>query len=86
MPALTMDDGFIFNNKKNLPPIVSTMQNSHQPLSSLLAFGTIPILCQHSFGLFLPHLTHSVRIDIVLSVSQTGIFQSHPPNPFADVI
>ena len=37
MPALTMDDGFIFNNKKNLPPIVSTMQNSHQPLSSSLA-------------------------------------------------
>ena len=92
MPALTMDDGFIFNNKKNLPPIVSTMQNSHQPLSSLLAFGTIAILCQHVLGLFLPHspiLSESislVRINTALSISQAGIFQTHPPKPFADVI
>ena len=81
MPALTMDDGFIFNNKKNLPPIVSTMQNSHQPLSSLLALETIPILCQHIFGLFCP--THPLCKNKYRTEHQPSWHFPNPPTqPF----
>ena len=37
MPALTMDDGFIFNNKKSLS-LLYKMQNSHQPFFFNLTF------------------------------------------------
>ena len=48
-----------------------------------LVLGTIHILRQYNFGLF---LTHYVNINTVRNVSKTGLFQTRPHSPLADVI